>query len=52
MVGLITEGGGRVVPEQQTLPQHEQNKGDDRGLQEKEGRTLPHSHQQGCSGAD
>ena len=28
-----------------------QDKGADRGLQEKAGRTGPHSHQRGCSGA-
>ena len=44
VVGLITDNDetayrerrGRVVPGQQTLPQRDQDKGDDCGLQEKE----------------
>ena len=35
------ERPGSVVPGQHPLPQREQDKGDDRGLQEKEGRTRP-----------
>ena len=56
--GLITDNDKtayreevRALPGQQSLPQHEQDKEADRGLQEKEGRTLPHSHRPGCSGA-
>ena len=30
----------------------DQDKGDDRGLLEKEDRACPHSHKQGCSGTD
>uniref|UniRef100_A0A673Y8N5 Reverse transcriptase domain-containing protein n=1 Tax=Salmo trutta TaxID=8032 RepID=A0A673Y8N5_SALTR len=63
VVGLITDNNettyskgcqkpGSEVPGQQPLPQREQDKGDYRGLQEKEGRTRRHSHQRGCSGAD
>ena len=33
---------GSVVPGQQPLPQCEQDKGADRGLQEKAGQTGPH----------
>ena len=61
-VGLITEndetdymvrGGqrpGSVVSEQQPIPQHDQDKVDDCGLQEKEDQACPHYHQQGCTG--
>ena len=49
------QGGGQrpdlVVPGQQPLPQRDQDKGDDCGLQEKEDRARPHSHRRGCSGA-
>ena len=38
------------VPGQQPLPQCEQDKGDDRGLQEKAGRTGPPLTSMGCSG--
>uniref|UniRef100_A0A4W5JVN2 Synaptophysin n=1 Tax=Hucho hucho TaxID=62062 RepID=A0A4W5JVN2_9TELE len=50
-----TGGGqrpGSMVPGQQPFPQRDQDKGDHRGLQEKEGQARPHSHRQGCSGAD
>ena len=33
------------------LPQRDQDKGDDCGLQEKKDRARPHSHRKGCSGA-
>ena len=46
VVGLITDndetGYRDVVPGQQPLPQRDQDKGDDRGLREKEGRARPH----------
>ena len=42
---------GRVLPGQQHLPQRDQDKGDDCGVQEKEDRARPHSHRRGCKGA-
>ena len=48
VVGLITDNDETVyreeVREQQPLPQRDQDKGDYRGLQEKEGRVHPRSH--------
>ena len=51
LVGLITDNDDTtyreevsVVPRQQPLPQCQQDKGADRGLQETEGRARPHSH--------
>ena len=54
VVGLITDNDEtayrveiRDLPGQQPFPQRDEDKGDDRGLQEKEDRARPHSHRRG-----
>ena len=51
----VIKGGGQrpdsVVPGQQPLQQHQQDKVADRGLQETEVRACPHPRRRGCSGA-
>ena len=58
--GLITDNDATAYREEvrdlamwcqdnNLFPQHDQDKGDDCGLQEKEDRAHPHSHRRGCS---